>query len=78
MTTSLHHLRCVERQELTVTESVPIWQTMLAIGGVLLVIGGLVGLQLWSQARRNRGEEASESNASGAEVFFDANFPTGT
>lgn len=60
------------------TESVPMWQTVLAIGGVLLVIGVLVGLQLWSQARRKRGEEASESNASGAEVIFDANFPTGT
>ena len=46
--------------------------------GALLVLGLLISLQLWSQARRKRGEEASSSNASGADVFFDANFPTGT
>lgn len=60
------------------TETVPLWQTLLAIGGVVLVLGLLISLQLWSQARRKRGEEASSSNASGADVFFDANFPTGT
>ena len=60
------------------TEAVPLWQTLLAIGGVVLVLGLLISLQVWSQARRKRGEEASASNASGAEVFFDANFPTGT
>ena len=43
-------------------------EAVLTVGSFLLVIAVLIGLQLWSQRRRRRGEEASTSNSEGAEV----------
>ncbi len=38
---------------------VPVWQTALAIGVVVGLLVGLALLNLWSQTRRRRGEEAT-------------------
>lgn len=50
-------------------EAAPAWQSILAIGGFVGIIGGVVSVQLWAQRRRRRGEEASTYNAEGAEAI---------
>ena len=41
----------------------------LTIGLMVLVFGGAMALQVWSQRRRRRGEEAAMSNAEGADAI---------
>lgn len=37
---------------------------------VVVVFGGLTGLALWGRARKRRGDEASSTNAEGAETML--------
>lgn len=50
-------------------QSAPAWQSFLAVGALATAIGGFVALQVWSQRRRRRGEEASTFDDKGAEVI---------
>ena len=50
-----------------VLASVPLWQSVLTVGGFLALISLIVTIQIWSQRRRHRGEEATTSTAEGAE-----------
>lgn len=45
------------------------WQSFLTVGALAAVIGGFVAIQLWSQRRRRRGEEASTFDDTGAEII---------
>ncbi len=53
----------------TFANAVAAWQSFLTVSGFAAVIGGYVALQLWSQRRRRRGEEASTFDDKGAEVI---------
>ena len=44
-------------------ETVPLWQTLVALGSVAGLLGGLTALGAWSRARRRRGEEATSVDA---------------
>jgi hypothetical protein len=55
---------------LIIGESVPLWQSLLTVGSLIGLVSGVVTIQLWSQRRRRRGEEASTYNAEGAEALL--------
>ncbi len=55
---------------LVLGESVPLWLSLLAVGSLIGLFSGVVAIQLWSQRRRRRGEEASTYNAEGAEALL--------
>lgn len=45
-------------------------EIVLTLALTVLVFGGLTGLALWGRARRRSGEEASRTNAKGAETIL--------
>lgn len=46
------------------------WEIALTVGGFGAVVVGLIVLQVWSQRRKRRGDEAGTSNAEGAEAMI--------
>jgi hypothetical protein len=46
------------------------WPVVLAWLGVPVVVAGIVSIQLWTQRRRRRGEEASTYYAEGADAML--------
>jgi hypothetical protein len=55
---------------LALVAAVSLWVTVLTVGGFVLFIAAVVWVQLWAQRRRRRGEEASTSEAEGAEAVL--------
>ena len=45
------------------------WEIGLTIALFVLISGGFIAMQVWSQRRRSRGEEASTSEAEGADAI---------
>jgi len=45
-------------------------EILLTVGGLVVVLAGVIAAQVWAQRRRNRGDEASTSNAAGAEALM--------
>ena len=51
---------------LVIGESVPLWQSLLAVGSLIGFLSGVFAIQLWSRRR----EEASPYNAAAAEALL--------
>ena len=46
------------------------WEIGFTVGGFVGVIAGIMALQVWSQRRRRRGDEATTSESQGAEAII--------